>query len=479
MITKSKINDHIRDLILERKNRVIIANSVSSKKDFDYLYNFCIKNIEKDANEIDEVLRALAEEEVLLLNDMFQSVLNLCRSEWAGDVNPVEIIENHKLRKRCSLCNQPNNRFVFNIINKISGKKMNVGSTCIEQFPSIVLKDGKTRTQLEKEAEKRVRLQRITLKIPGIERTVLEWNNRLEEFNLLIPIELDKPYISLGEELKRIYEEYLKGKKDLSVIEKINDILKEKDSLIHKMNEYCNQNQGVKYVATRGIVNWLKTRRQNSVIEKLKETGFVSEDTASKIHEKNFIENCIQDINCYCDEKSIDINILGVDTDYKNFIIKPLRNNDLKLECSFEKFLLYFGKIIFKGKSEIHLNLVNVFKVSKVMDRKSLEIIILELNKTFRNTPFSISIYNSFDYDYYSSNEIDIFNKKTGKVYVLKLNKFINEYKTYTFRIKNITSKDIISDLEDYIDYSEHKVYTRKELRELRKSGREFNKREK
>lgn len=472
--TKINIHDYIRELVLERKNRALIANSESSRKEFQFLFNFCFQNLDNDAKEIDIILDNLNQEEVIIMNDMLQSVLNLCREEWVGGSNPVEIINDPNLRKRCSLCNAPNNKWVFNIINKISGRKMNVGSTCIDHFPSITLKVGKSKTQIMREVEKQVRLQDITLKIPGIERAVQSWNVVLDDFDIIIPSNIEKTYVHLGENLKQLFDEYLEGKNEISIIDQIKEIMQQKELMLQKMTIYCDESRDKKYIATREIVNWLKRNDQYSVIEKLKETGFVTENTAPNIKEKHFIENIIWDINEYCEENKLDLKILGVDVDNNKFVIQSI--NRIILECSIGKFLTYFSWVVFNAESGIRFNLVNVFKACSIMEKPSQDIIINEIQKLLKGTNYSVSVNDSSDIH---SNDIYIADRKINKVHVLNINKFINEYKVLAFGIKRITTKELVADIEDFISKTEHKTYTREELRELRKAGREFNKREK
>lgn len=478
MITKVEINNHIRDLILERKNRALIANSESSRKDFQFLYKFCSDSLDKDAKQIDDIIGKFSQKEIIILNDMFQGILNLCRDEWIGDINPVEKIDNPEHRKHCSLCNQPNNKWVYNIVNKISGKKMNVGSTCIDQFPNITLKVGKTKSQLIKEAKKKVRLQKIILKIPGLERTILEWKNILDNFDILIPLELETPYIKMGEELTELFEDYLVEKKDISIIEEIEDILRQREIMVQQMEKYTDTNIDKKYVATREIVNWLKRKKQFDVIDKLKETGFVTEETASHIQEKHFIEKFTLDINSFSEAQSLNIKIIKTD-DENNFIIEPLIKFDFKMICSIEKFLEYFSGIVFRGESKIQFNLLNIFKACDVTDKQSIRLIISELKYLTRSRKYSISVYTYSDDDYYNSSEVDIVDIETGKVHVFPLKRFIEEYKIYAFEVKKITSSKFMEDLDHFIANINHKTSPSvRKLRESRSAGREFNRRE-
>ena len=56
-------------------------------------------------------------------------------SEW----NAERVIKTDNDKKiKCSLCNTPN-KYIFFIKNKINGKVLNVGSSCIKKFPFIFI----------------------------------------------------------------------------------------------------------------------------------------------------------------------------------------------------------------------------------------------------------------------------------------------------------------------------------------------------
>lgn len=112
---KIVISKTARDLFVNRNNRALLIYSQHPKEKFPILYKLAKIHLNSNAREIDKVFETLQRKEILLLNEMLGNVINICRNEWIGDVDPYAIIENEKERKTCSLCKQKNNKLVFHI----------------------------------------------------------------------------------------------------------------------------------------------------------------------------------------------------------------------------------------------------------------------------------------------------------------------------------------------------------------------------
>lgn len=469
-----KVAAHIRNLLLDQKNRSLIVNSVSSEKEFHFIYNFSVKHLGSKAREIDDALFSLNTEEITILNDMLQGVIKLCKDEWVGDQNPVEIINDDSLRKICSLCGQKNNKWVFNIKNRLNGNKMNVGSSCIDEFPSIELRRGKTRSMLENEALKKSRLQELTVEFPGIENIVLNWSKEVGQFEVLIPDEIDEQFQELGNELKGIYDDFIANKKDSELFSKINLILESRKGFISSMREYEEEHRDKEYIVTRKIVNWLKRHGKDQAIKILKQTGYVTYSTVSGIHEPEFLLKIAQNMNLMFDDTEIEI--IDLDHEMKGFVVKPLKRFELKLICPFDSFLSNFSWVLFGENSHARYNVTNVFKSAKIYGRKSVEMVADDLRYRVNNSQISISLYDSSYNDYLDLNEIDIYDKKTKKVTVLNLMNFLEKFKVYAFGIEEVDVAEIRWYLE-HLDKSKYRVHTPKELRQLREAGRDMSKR--
>jgi hypothetical protein len=473
MDKKLVLSDICRDLLLDRKNRALLLYSESCKKNLPLIYNFVCKHLDSDADTIDQAIKSFSTEEIIVFNDMLQGVISLCKDEWVGDHIPVEVIDDESQRKRCSLCNQPNNKWVYNIKNKLNGRKMNVGSTCIGEFPTIELMKGKTRTQLEKEAEKLSRMKSLTLKFPGIEKTLEQWESTIYSFEILIPHTLEQPYLEIGKKIEELKNEYLNKKVDDSVFLEIEKLLVERKKYLQAMEEYVEEYKEERYVATSKIVSWLKSKGDLQTLETLKETGFITYRTAPKIHERSFLEKIIEDMNFLFADSGLEITDLDYNQD--GFVIKPFVDKNFRLICPFGNFLSYFSWVLFGEKQTAAFNIKNIFKVSDIYDKSSVELAIAELKKVLNQSRSLFSIQIDKYTDYYEENIIDIYDKRKNKVWVVNLKKFLKEFKSVAFGITEVDDDDMNNYLTG-LSKSEYKCYTIKELREIREAAREMHK---
>lgn len=462
-----QVDNIAREILKNRKNRSILAYSETSKE-YNFLYKLVNDYIDSPAEKIDEVLNDLPEEEIIIINDMLSGILNLCREEWKGDesyLNPIEIIIDEDKRIPCSLCDYPKTKEVYYIKNKISKRKMNVGSTCIEEFANISLAEGKTKKQLKQEAEKNSQLKILILEFPGIEKKIETWFDDLNKFDILIPYEFERPYTDLGTRLKNIYNDFIDKKVEKEVFTEIADILMKRDELKGDMLQYSNDNLTKEFVASREIVSWLERNKDVETIEALKETGFVSYATAPKIHEENFLNLIIDKMNLLL--LDIGASIHGKDEEAKSFIIKPRIYENLTLICNYNKFISYFCHGLFEEKGHATLNLANLLRVSSIYDRDTLQAIIWELTSKMYNFDINIRTndYGGF-YDYIGQNELDLYDKRDKKVLIAPLKEFVEEFKSLAFGIGDI------NEVRRFVDYmsNEKKKYTFAQLEDIRTS---------
>jgi hypothetical protein len=469
-----KVSDICRELLLDKKNRSLLINSdITKNEEFIFLHEFATEYLDKDSKEIDVALELLDTDNIYFINDMLQGLINLCKAEWIGDNNPVEIITDPSKRKKCSLCGAPNNKWVYNIKNKINKRKMNVGSTCIGEFPSMEFMVGKTRSYLEKEAEKKIRLKDLTLRFHGIERIVSTWTSELDKYSILIPYELETPYLEVGDKIKKVFDDFINKKVDENCFSEIEGFLNERDYFLDAMREYEEDHEDDDYIASRKVVNWLYNKGDLQTIESLKSTGYITYMTATSIYEKSFLTKVMEDLNFTFEDTGV--SIAGLNEEYQSFIIKPFKNEELKLYCSYQNFISYFGWSVFGEKQNAAFNLANLFKISRIRDRRSIDNIISNLKNTLRGTTFSVSTYSNRDYDYFTLNELDIFNKKTEKYTLVKLREFVDRFKSFAYKLGRDTVEDIIYYLED-IPTGERREFTRSQLRDLRTASKEMDK---
>ncbi|ALS23174.1 hypothetical protein [Paenibacillus naphthalenovorans] len=444
--------------LTEKKNRSLLYHSETIKH-YPTLYRFIIEN--EDITE--ELIREkLSEEDLKTVEHLMPQIFKNCQDEWKSDDTkpyPLEILTGDNWI-RCSICGTKNKE-IYYIHNKISGQKLNVGSTCINYFLIDSMLDGKTKGQIKREASRIQRLSVLNQRYPGIGEIISNWNEELHKYEVLIPTSIEEPYLQLGEEVRQQYEDYLNGK-EISV-DLFEEYLEKQQQFLRDMENYNDAHKGNKFVVTRSIVNWLNRTSQNTVLEKLKETGYVTYSLAPKILEQRFIESLIPEINKHL--APINAVIIGTDEDTKSFIIKPFENLDVKLSLKYEKYLDIFGWKLFGEPQKGAIILYNIFYLSRVADDDSRLIILRELSKKLS----SVNMHLRFEgkYDYLGYNEIDIVDRKTDTVMVTKLNEFTEDFKHLAFDLGNKS----ISEIVNYFNRPEHKKYSTRELRDIRSSS--------
>lgn len=465
-----EINKLSRELFLDKKNRSILCFSEHSKINFRFLYEFAKRTKDKDAQEVDEMLKTLNSDEAIIFNDMLPNILHLCKEEWTGDFKPVEIINDERKRKNCSLCGTKNNKWVFNIKNKLNNTKMNVGSTCITEFSSIDLKQGYTKSKLMKEALKQDKLRKLTIEIPNVERMIKKWNTEPEKFPVLIPNSLVDEYEILGEKTALVYEKCLDGKiKFDKALIVIKSSITQQEEMLSTMNDYSNNYSSERYIVTRAIVNYLLRENDVTTIEKLKITGFVAHETAENIKEPVFLEKFRSDMNVFLNEMGIEIS--GLDQSNETFELSIHSEAKFKMFCTYSKFIRYFGSIVFGERDQIKLNKSNIFLVCDVFDIDSYSILLSRLNEK-AGKGYNLHAYENKDLNLLQLDQLDIREQNgSGKVYVVSLKKFMKEFKKYAF----IEDKAAIAkEINEFISKEEKiRTTTIKKLNELRRESSE------
>ncbi|PFJ11570.1 hypothetical protein COD67_23030 [Bacillus cereus] len=439
------ISKNARDLFVDRNNRALLIYSQHSKEKFPIMYKLAKDYLESNAKEIDEAFKSFDAREILLLNEMLGNVINICRNEWVGDVDPYAIIENEKERKTCSLCKQKNNKLVFHIKNKFNGKRVNVGSTCIGAFDSLEYPSGVSKKEVIKKARQQSRLQDLIFKFPGIEKIVTSWEKELDIYEVLIPQEIEEPYREVGKKLKQQYDKHLKKGSSESDIKNIRKYLLDRKKFIIKMKKYEEENKNQDFVVTMEMVKWLRRKKDLETIEVLKRTGYVQSRLAYKILEPKFVESLIPKFNQHF--KKNNIEIVNYNKEELYFKIKPFYHLEFHLKVMCNKLIRDFGSLIFDDKSYIKPSVNNIFSVAYLFSEVEQEIVINELNRIQSSITMKLHHFG-YEYDHFERNEIDLFDTRIKKYIVVKMNKFLEDFKGVAFGLADV------KEIEKYVDYN-------------------------
>lgn len=111
--------------------------------------------------------------------------LKIAMSEWQyrGDTYDLEIPE-----EDCELCDHPDIRFQFEIVNKNNNNKLLVGSECIKKFDGIAVLDEDGNILSTEEANQKVDRDRRKLvtnaKVKSLLNSLIELSRKDEDFNI-------------------------------------------------------------------------------------------------------------------------------------------------------------------------------------------------------------------------------------------------------------------------------------------------------
>ncbi|WP_324656760.1 hypothetical protein [Bacillus cereus] len=459
---KIVISKTARDLFVNRNNRALLIYSQHPKEKFQILFKLAKIHLNSNAREIDKVFETLQRKEILLLNEMLGNVINICRNEWIGDVDPYAIIENEKERKTCSLCKQKNNKLVFHIKNKFNGRRINVGSSCINDFSSLEYPSGVSKKEVMRSANQKYRLQNLIFMFPGIEGIVGNWEKELEMYEILFPHKIEQEYLETGKKLKNLYNNYINGKVNKIDAGTIKKYLTDRKEFLAKMSKYEELNKNQDFVVTRKMVNWLQRRRDFKTIEILKIKGYITKESAYKVLEPNFIESFIPKFNRHFQKNNM--QIVSYNKEYSYFKIKPFYNLNFYLKISCYKLIRTFSSLLFDNKPNIAPSLKNIFQTAELFSEVEQEIVINELNRIKSNVTMKL-LHFGYAYDHFEYNELDLFDKRINKFIVVKMNKFLEEFKGVAFGLMHP------EEIEKYVDYElsgNSKAYTHEELWAIR-----------
>jgi hypothetical protein len=430
---------------ISKKERNLMINSESPKV-FPWFYELLMQKEKLNIKDIPEKYHSD-------FKHVIPHLLKQCGEEWKNDesiLHPVEDLGGK--RKKCSLCGTPN-RFIFYITNRLNGKKLNVGKDCVEEFADIdLLKNGKSKNQLIKEAIRIKRRSIINKRFPNLDNELDRWGNLLDNYNVLIPNQLAKPYERLGQDIRKLFNDFLDGKGDESTIRKIRRMLKQRDKFINEMNVYNENHKDDKFIATVQMKKKLLKDEDLATLERLQETGRVDETSISKVIEPFFLERIFEDVKSLFAQIEVDIKQFPPEPDY--FLLTPkMHNGSIKFLCKQEKIFVNFGSLFFGKSSKAAFTVKNLVKISDFFDSASVANFISELNYLSRRT--GIKLNQTFE------DEIDI--EYENKILPYSLKDFLRDFKAEIF--------DTNFNVEAYVKLIktlDGKRYTRDELNDIR-----------
>lgn len=403
-------------LAITKKDQTVLLISEITK-DYKWFYEL----LEKNDRITEALVESLDNDQKNFIEHMLPVILQQAILEWREKAQyPIDLGENKENWTNCSLCGQPN-RYIHFIVNRLTGKEINVGSDCVKEYS---FNDGNTEHQ-RKEARKIRRLNILNTELPGIKRTIENWLNQLENFELWIPLDLSKKYRDIGEQLKKRYEDFLEGKESENSISELKNLIEQGQKELEVFRSYSNDNRDNNFLVTKEMYRWIQRNMGNpsvrTAFEQLKNDGRITYQIAHRISEEGFMKKIVRLMNRHLEEMQIVIEEARIAENNYSFYVEQLKG--CRFYISHQELLQNFGWVLFGEEPFVEISANEFVKIGKVNDEQSMYVLLKALARKLRKEPIKL---NGYDYDF---NEIVLFDENGRCHKVVNLKAFVSKYK--------------------------------------------------
>lgn len=429
-------------------------------------YPDILKLLEAEKDITDDYVNGLPNNERNFFDNILPLVLKQAIDEWKGDPKRIDDTGEDKSGwVHCKLDNRLN-RYIFYIENQLNGTALNVGSECIKHFWDHWNDHfgGKNVDQLKLEATRNKLLSDLNEHIPGIWRTIENWDFIVKDYEIVLPNSIEQPFLELGNRAGRLLNTYLEGKqKDHDYVGQFREILSQRENLINDINNYVMENMSGKNIPKKLIQTWLENNGGIQTLKKLKEDGKITWGTAHRIEEPSYMKSIVPDLNIGL--KDIGFQIISSDEKRRGYVLQPVFNKQILLFVRHNKLLFYCGWLLFNENAIEPFNFENTFKLCSLNGDTDVYKVLEGLN-----TPTSKFKFQEIDLEY---EEVVIFDKEDGNYILANPKKIAEDFKGLVFGLKDKTSADLVK----FIKCLPGKRYSRAEIKEHRRMREEYNKR--
>lgn len=368
-------------------------------------------------------------QEILLTKGAFSEIYDMAKKEWIEE-------NNHDIdEKKCMLCNQPN-KDIYYILNTINGKRLNVGSNCIQGFQDAEQVIEK-RSEITKRTKRKIKFYKDK-RFVNLDNMLNYYKKQLDNSPYLVEWSLYNNANKFIDQIKSIRNDYFEGKKNSACFNDIEIIIKKLNRIITV--EIVNKNKSLenkKYACNKEIVDWLYNRsnKDNSLIESIIKRirlndSLIGRDTITEIAFPKFIEQYKNEYEVVLKDVFSDLRIVnegGITKLYTNIKNKDIK--DVAFCCTPHIFMKKLGDIVFldrnyvkdklsfEGKTSLDYLFSNVLSLYE--DDYNIYTLYSILNKKFR---FEFEFL--FDYElnttYIKSKENNTYIELDGTTYVVR-----------------------------------------------------------
>ncbi|MFW6028894.1 MAG: hypothetical protein ACOCRO_01430 [Halanaerobiales bacterium] len=389
------------------KDHVLIAHSsIIEKEEYKWFKELL--------NSYDEINTQLVESLDVDKQNFFDNVVPLIKrqalNEWEVTAKDIVIKDLGEERQKCSICHT-NIRYVCYIKNKINNNELQIGKNCAEHFG---FNGNKSMKELIREAKRLRRITIIEQFIPGVDNIIQSWKEELNNYEVIIPTHLEKPYLELYEKIKKIYDDFLQEKLDNGCFDNIKGMLEQKNDLIRRMADYDKKYKGYTSIPKKEVKIWLRNNNMDNILTELKNNKTYTIKTIHRIKEPNFMNDIARKIESKI-LKPINGKIKKVIIEKYSYSYFFENNPHIHLIISHQSLLLEYGYILFGQEPVKELNKYNLLSLSEIMTL-SYDSAINILNTLFKETVYSIYYYDIDSNEIYVNKDDNYYNYNLGKM---------------------------------------------------------------
>ncbi len=435
-------------IIDKRAGKILIESEVINNQDNKWLKELLEENSDNSVN-IEQYKRLDNSQKTFLKSSLYKDLYKNASDEWN-----IDHLDESEEKLSCSLCGQKDTKKKYYIKNKITGKMLNVGSTCISNFKDIRDINGKTATEISQEWEMQQRKKALNDKYNGIVEKIDNWNKKIDEIPTIINGQLEGEYDRVYSKIQDLYNKFIKNRKiDYELARKINDLVCKGETILEKIYIDIDSKKNNEWKITKEIKEWCYNDKEknNIVISFLKQDGVLSWRSACRILEINLVNKIIEKFKVIFDNSNI--FIVGYNDKYNTITINIRDGNayvaKIDLECSYPKFVQEYGGLIFKDENKYNNQKQFVIENSTIIEPTSIDMSISNIKYLLNKSDLRIHNWNE------NYNEI-VFTESNKDYIIINAKEFINKFIKYVY-IRKLSETEYDS-LKKYIISNGEKI---------------------
>lgn len=435
-------------IIDKRAGKILIESEIIKNENNKWLRQLLQENDDNSINT-KQYEKLNNNYKTFLTSSLYKDLYKNASEEWN-----IDHLDESEEKLACALCGQKDTKKKYYIKNKISGKMLNVGSTCIDNFKDIRDVNGKTAKEINKEWEIQQRKKALNDKYNGIIEKIDNWNKKIDEIPTIINGHLEDEYDKLYSQVQDLYSKFIKNRKiDFTIAKKINDLVCKGESILEQIYSNIDDKKNNEWYITKEIKEWCyKDKESNKiVIDFLRKDGVIKWRSICRIYEKNLVNKILEKFKIIFDNSNI--SIVGFNEKYNTITINIRDGNAyvarIDLECSYTKFVQEYGEIIFENNKKYSDEKEFVIENSSIIESSSIDMSISNIKYLLNKTDIRVFSWNE------RYNEI-VFIESNKNYIIIKAKEFINKFIKYVFFRR--LSETELDNLKSYIINNGEKI---------------------